>query len=459
MVDPNPYQRPLTSRAAAGASRFRFVVFGLCCGTSWTLYLHRYAFGLIKPMLAKEWHVPLVELGAMDTAFSLGYNLLQVPSGLLADLLGTHVFLTAIILIWSLSLGLHAWVKNPGQMYPVRFLFGAAQAGAYPALSKVTRQWFPLAARTTVQGLVASFFGRLGAVGSNLIVASLLIGTLALGWHDSFLILATAGVVLSVCFGALFRSTPARHPWVNSAECAVIMGGAEETNRSDAETSLGQVQPAWYTRWREVRARSFVNFACLLLAHFGATFADAIYMSWVPYFLKTEHGLDIKQMGIYSMLPLLGGALGGLTAGVMNDRLIRMLGSRRWGRSLVAVLGNLAACALVLGALAVYDQPYIFCWILFAAKFFADWTQPSTWGTITDISGGATASVFGTVNSLGGSGGLFSPIAFAAIAEHFGWHTVFIVVAGAYVVTAVAWCCTDATIPLFAKSTAESGRT
>jgi len=54
-------------------------------------------------------------------------------------------------------------------------IIGAAQAGCYRSLSKVTRVWFPLRTRTIVQGLVASFFGRSGGAMSLIIMGRLLL--------------------------------------------------------------------------------------------------------------------------------------------------------------------------------------------------------------------------------------------------------------------------------------------
>ncbi len=158
-LGPRGDHAPLEARPTS----IRWVVFALACSASWMLYLHRYTFALIKPELASEWNVSLREMGAMDAAFSGAYALAQVPCGLLADLLGTHGFLTMAIVVWSCALALHGWAFGPGTMYGVRVLFGAGQAGCYPSLSKISRTWFPAASRTAMQGWSAVFFGRLGA--------------------------------------------------------------------------------------------------------------------------------------------------------------------------------------------------------------------------------------------------------------------------------------------------------
>lgn len=44
-----------------------------------------------------------------------------------------------------------AW--NFGSMLVIRFLFGAGEAGAFPSLTKVVYNWFPVKERGIVQGI------------------------------------------------------------------------------------------------------------------------------------------------------------------------------------------------------------------------------------------------------------------------------------------------------------------
>ena len=159
---------------------------------------------------------------------------------------------------------------------------------------------------------------------------------------------------------------------------------------------------------RRISGRSATNLGFFLLQFFGTTFADTVYVVWMPSVLKQVHGVSSVQMGIYASLPLLGGALGGVLGGYLNDFLIRRLG-RRWARSLVGCGGNLCAGILVLAALVVFDAPLVFCSVLFLAKVFSDWAQPTTWGTVTDISGPYAATIFGLGNGVGGLGSVIAP--------------------------------------------------
>ena len=48
----------------------RWIVFALSVITSWLLYLHRYAFAFLKPIVAEEWGLDNTELGKIDSAFA-----------------------------------------------------------------------------------------------------------------------------------------------------------------------------------------------------------------------------------------------------------------------------------------------------------------------------------------------------------------------------------------------------
>jgi MFS family permease len=156
-------------------------------------------------------------------------------------------------------------------------------------------------------------------------------------------------------------------------------------------------------------------------------------------------------MGIYSSLPLLGGAIAGAVGGALNDVCISVTGSRRWSRSGVAACGKGLAAVVLFSALAWYHSPYVFCALLFVVKLFGDWSITTTWGVVTDIGGRATASVFAFNNAVAGIGSIAAPALFGFLAQYYGWHIVFITVAATYVLCALSWLFIDCTIPMIGE--------
>jgi MFS transporter, ACS family, glucarate transporter len=179
-----------------------------------------------------------------------------------------------------------------------------------------------------------------------------------------------------------------------------------------------------------------------------STLADTIYSAWIPLFLFQVHKLKFAEMGVYSALPLLGGAVGGAMGGWLNDWMIRRTGNRRWSRSLVGLAGKGTAGVLLLLAMLAYDQPRLFCGLLFFVKLFSDWSLTTSWGTVTDIGGRTSATVFAFNNSVAGVGSILGPVIFGAIAEFRGWPLVFFTAAGTYLLCAASWLAIDCTRPV-----------
>jgi nitrate/nitrite transporter NarK len=186
-----------------------------------------------------------------------------------------------------------------------------------------------------------------------------------------------------------------------------------------------------------------------------STFADNIFSNWIPLFLASVHMLKFKEMGLYSALPLLGGAIGGAVGGWLNDLLIARTGNRRWARRGVAIAGKGIAALLILVSLLWYDDPYTFCFVLLFVKFFSDWSLTTAWGVATDIGGRATASVFSFNNAVAGVGSIGAPAILGYLAQLLGWPAVFVVTGATFALCALSWLVIDCTVPLV-RSEAEN---
>lgn len=424
-------------------TRFRWAVFAVACGTSWMLYLHRYAFALIKPKLSQEMGIEAGELGLLDTAFSICYLVFQIPLGMLTDFFGVRWMLTGMILVWTVALALHAVAPTRDWMIGARALLGAGQSAVFAAIARITRAWFPTSTRSTVQGVVGVFAGRAGGMCSNLLFAVLLIGVLGLDWRTATYIFAANGFLLAIAFFAIYRNSPVEHPAVNEAEAVLIADGDKLAAQRAAEPIR------FRDLFRNARPRALLNLFALNIQTILSTIADNIYSNWIPLFLVQVHLLNYKKMGIMSFLPLLGGALGGAVGGWLNDYSIRMTGNPRWARTTVALVGKGLAAAFLFGGLFfAYDNPYVFCSILLFVKFFGDWSLSTTWATVTDIGGRASATVFAFNNGIASLGSLVAPMMFGYVAQYYGWRVVFLIAASTYVACALSWLLVNCTIPL-----------
>jgi nitrate/nitrite transporter NarK len=139
--------------------------------------------------------------------------------------------------------------------------------------------------------------------------------------------------------------------------------------------------------------------------------------------------------------------------GWLNDYYGRR--SLRWGRAGVGMAGKGAASVLLLLGVAVSDDPYLLCSILFFVKLVGDWSLASTWGTVTDIGGSASATVFGINNMVGNIGAIVAPVLYGLVAKYYGWTPVLVSVAVVYMLCAASWLLVDCTQPLLKESSAQ----
>src|SRR6202011_2672235 len=93
---------------------------------------------------------------------ALGYALFQIPAGYAADRYGPRALVAAVVGLWSVFTALTAVMSQAGPLVAIRFLFGAAEAGAFPASARAIRSWLPASETGIAQGVLFSG-SRLGA--------------------------------------------------------------------------------------------------------------------------------------------------------------------------------------------------------------------------------------------------------------------------------------------------------
>jgi MFS transporter, ACS family, glucarate transporter len=422
----------------------RWVMFSLAAGTSFILYLHRYTWNLIRPELKQEYNLSNTELETLSALFNISYAVFQVPAGVLCDLIGPHLFLGAIIAAWSLMLPLLGMGSSMTAIGAARFGFGAAQAGCYPALAKLTRVWLPPHNRTSLQGWIASFFGRGGgAVASVAMGGTLwLLAKAGLGWRTALILFSLVGAIFSAVFFRLARNSPEDDPRTNDAERDLIRGGPELVDVTE--------QPRILPLRRALRNPSLIVFSFQQYMNAGADYVYSGLMG--SYFVEARHVQDKAILGLLVSLPIWGGAFGGVVGGLLNDFLIRVTGSRRWSRSLVGFSGKMFACVFLYLSIT-HPDPMVGAWLLLVTKFFTDWTQPTVWGTSTDLGGRYSATVFSIINAMGSLGAAMTPLLFGwlldkystlinvdgAMIKQTNFTPVFAVVGMMYILSAISW--------------------
>ncbi|MDP6469072.1 MAG: MFS transporter [Pirellulaceae bacterium] len=425
-------------------TRRRRVIFLLAAGTSFMLYLHRYTWVMVRPELKAEYEFSETQLEGLYTLFNVTYALGQIPGGIVCDFFGPHMFLGIIIALWSLALPTVGLTGSLNGLGASRLAFGAAQSGCYPSLAKVTRLWFPLKGRTALQGLIASFFGRSGGAVSTVIFGAML--GVGLSWRSSLFILSSVGLAFAFLFYRICRNRPEEDPAANQAEVDLIREGEPDS----------QDGPRVLPFRRAVRNRSLLVFIVQQFMNAGADYVYSAIMA--SYFIEARNVSDKFVLGLLASVPLWGGALGGIAGGFINDGLIAVTANRRLSRSIVGFSGKTIACVCLYLSIT-HPEPMVGASLLFATKFFSDWSQPTVWGTSTDMGGRYSATVFSIINSAGSVGGVVTPLLGGFLLDRYAtqsdvagkltkivhYEPVFIMVGIMYLMSATCWLFIDCT--------------
>lgn len=433
--------------SASSPTNIRWLIFSLACTTSFVLYLHRYSWNIIGPELQSELGLNNTQIGLLFSLFYYTYASGQIPSGIIIDRYGPHRFLTGIIAAWSIALVAIAQTTNLILLGGARLLFGATQAGCYPALTKLSLTWFPLRQRTMLQGLVATAFGRAGGAMSPIILITLLMGTAGLSWRISVSLLGLLGLLLCALVAFYLRDSPQQDRRVNESERTLLDDGVTDMSFNGSRDLLPFRQAfknrslRWFTLQQYLDAGS-----------------DVVFVGLIGTYFLVAHELDLKQTGWLASLPLWGGALGGIVGGWLNDRLIHETGNRRWVRSGVGFVGKMIGCLMLVLTVVQTDGVRAGLFLMLA-KFFSDWSQPTTWGTCTDLGRRYSATVFSIINTAGTLGGVLMPIVFGGVLDWFttkseidgalisttNWAPLFALLAAMYFLSGACWLLVDCT--------------
>jgi MFS family permease len=256
-------------------------------------------------------------LGVLASCYLYSYVILQIPCGVMVDALGTRRILTASAALCALGTFMFASSDALIGAQIGRFLVGAGSACAFISCMKIVAEWFTptrfalMSGMTTMMGTIGGTFG-----GPPL---AWMVNNLG-GWRQASLILAAAGLAMTIFSWIMVRDHPRGHK-------------PHHTNEIPLRKSL---------------ALLVTNPQVWLIGLFGsimwlpiAAFAEL----WgVPYLMHT-YSIDNEQASFATVMIFLGFAFGGPIAAWLSDK----FQSRKFAMKLSAILLFIVFSMIVLG--------------------------------------------------------------------------------------------------------------
>ncbi|WP_328743192.1 MFS transporter [Streptomyces caniferus] len=307
--------------------RTRWAMGGLLAGGILVNFLDRTAISVASSSIADDFGLDLQQLGVVLSAFTWSYCLVQLPAGLLVDLLGVSRLTRIASALWAVAGLLTAVAGGVGPLIAARLLLGVAEGPSMVGASKATAAWFPLSERGTA---TAMFDGATKL--ANMVAFPVLAFVMSeWGWRAGFLFTAVVSALFTAVWWWGYRD-PSAYRSLGPAERAFILdGGARDVDRGGARQFRSALRSGriWLLS---------CGFAC-----YGYTIN--IVLTWMPEFLQREFHVRLLQSGLYSMIPWAVATVAELlVGGWLVDRLVRR------GRAPWTVRRTVLTCGLALGA-------------------------------------------------------------------------------------------------------------
>lgn len=407
------------------ATRIRHRVVAFALALAGITYLDRACVATLAPEMMEDLGLDKGQMSWIYSAFALAYAAFEIPTATWADRVGTRSVLSRIVYWWSGFTLLTGAAGNFASLLVIRFLFGAGEAGAWPGVARTFSRWIPRSERGTVQGI---FFASAHLAGGLTPILALWLTGLV-GWRWVFAIFALPGFLWAAAWYRWFRDEPSEHGAVNAAELAKIAAGRED----------GAGHHGGWAYWRKLFGHR--NTLPLCLMYFPNSFAFYFCITWLPAYLKEEHGFDSMRLGFFTGLPLILSVAGDLCGGVATDAVTRRFGLRA-GRTAVGAVACLAAGGAMMLA-ATSAHPLLAAWLVAIALAASMFTLGAAWSTCIDIGGKHTGVVGAAMNTSGQIGGILSPLLVVWLQKRYGWDAPLLCIGGLFLVGAVAWLFVD----------------
>ncbi len=382
-------------------------------------YLTRSTLAVAAPYVMKDLDITTQQYSWILSAFQFAI-MLQPLAGYVLDVLGLKIGFALFAIAWSIISMAHGLAHNWQMLFGLRGLLGLAEGCANPAGMKATSEWFPAKER----GLAGGVYNIGASFGSML--APPLVGwaILAHSWQAAFVMTGAIGFAWVVLW-LLFYESPAKHRSLSDQERHHIVSGQEQHLQGDgSRPSINSI----------LQRRNFWGIAIpRMLA--DPTWGTLTF--WLPLYLTTVRGFDLKQIAMFAWLPFLAADIGCVFGGTISLTLqkyfnVSLINARKWAFTLGAFL------MLGVSFVGLVQSPYVAIALLSLAGFAHQTLSVTVITMSSDLfKRNEVATVAGMAGTCGNAGLLIFSLLIGGLVTTVGYTPFFIGLAALDVIGAV----------------------
>ncbi|HBI73251.1 MAG TPA: MFS transporter [Lachnospiraceae bacterium] len=328
---------------------------------------------LCLPVLKEDFAVTQIQIGALSSYTLLGMGIGGLMAGMLADRIGRVKVTIASLVMFSVFTACLAFTHSYWQFAVVRFFSGFGIAALYAIGTLLVAEYVPTDKRSTILGTLQAGWS-IGYVCAALLSAAILP---SYGWRPLFIITIIPALISFLILRKI------KEPASFTASKKKQKNKENEYAKIFRNKSVRTVFLLW----------AVANIA-LQFGYYGAN-------TWVPSYLRTDLGMDLKNMSLYVAGTYTAMIAGKILAGMLADR---------FGRKSIWMIGGVAT-AIAMPCIMSYANTsnVIYLMIMFGFLYAIPYALLSTYMSESfpvDVRGTAVA----TMSSIGKIGSISAPI-------------------------------------------------
>ena len=266
----------------------------LLCWFGWiAIYLSRSVLAPVLPTLIVEMELTHAQGGLLETAYLVGYIIIKIPAGVIANRIGMKRTLVIGMLGYALATALNFLAAGFAHLLALRFLTGLFQGVHLPLANTLLSERFG-----ERQAIAIGFHESGPNVGNTLAYPLTVAIASSLGWRHAFLLLSLPGFVLALVTTLVLKEESGPPPQAGK--------GLDERSTSRLRDYLWLLAP-------------------LALAHVVYNICLRSLLIFTPSFLVEARGMDLAAAGLISALMPAAGFFAKVSSGFVSE----VVGSRR----------------------------------------------------------------------------------------------------------------------------------
>lgn len=295
-----------------------YTVVLLCFAAVFISYLDRTNISVASIAMKDAFQWSETTKGFVLSSFFIGYILLQVVSGTIANKFGGKLVLGVAVVWWSLFTVLTppAAIISLPALIGARIALGLGEAAVFPASINMVGRWVPVADRSRAVALFTSGL-QIGTVVALPVTGWLVRG---FGWPMPFYAFGALGIVW-----AFFWFTK-----VSSGRAADL-----------EEPAVQRAIP-----WGKILRTPAVW--AIIVNHFCNNWVLYLLLAWLPSYFKSTFNVTLANAGLLSAAPWLVAFCVSNLAGGLADRMLRRGVSATFVRKLLQVSGMIGPATILL---------------------------------------------------------------------------------------------------------------